>query len=159
MLSLKFSPTALHVDSYARKLGRNTFLGCIFHSASRLLSLMMKHKIVELRVTENPPPLIAGSLTDLITASHEVHNNLLSGYNITLHSDTEMPIVILILWAFDKCDGFHDVFTSLKRVIPHCRLTTEELMTIPLCYATYRRGVYIPPPELISIIHPQKKWQ
>lgn len=76
---------------------------------------------------------------------------LLSGKSLTLHTDvhpTFLPVAILLTWSFcsssswstnnggkKKIGGVLDVYTTVKRVLPHCQLNLAQTLALPSALA------------------------
>lgn len=152
---LTFSPLAVQLDRAASHYERNSFVSCFLRAGARLVSLFTSHVVVNISVSTEDTEIEGEKhqcteecLTEHATGSL---NKILEGYGVIYRAKYQTPLVILLLWRIHAYHGFLQLYSSLKRHVPECRITVDDAMRIPLLYSKFYQMSYLPSPELVTI--------
>jgi hypothetical protein len=150
LMRVQFSPVAVYIDQLACGFNNNCpVLRSLLRGAARMASLMTKHVVVNLTIEGES--LLSEEPDDLLQNVISTHKWMLKGHSITTHCNSSLPLAILLLWNFNNCRNFTEVYTSLKRAMPDSHLSIDQAMKIPMVFARYRETTYLPPPDLLTI--------
>lgn len=155
LVRLRFSPLALQLDRAANDYENTSFVACFLRAGARLVSLLMPHAFTTIAVStedtkceEEKHQCDLECMTDHAIGSLD---RILEGYGVIYRARYQTPLLILLLWRVQAYQSFLEVYSTLKRVAPECRISVEEAMTLPQTYAKFREWSYVPSSSLMMI--------
>lgn len=145
LLSMKFSPIAVKVDSFLKCRVCNFFKKVVVKCISIItphVNVTMTLRFGSYRSNEN-----------VVHCAREGHENLMAGKSIVLHTEflSSTSIAVLLLWRFNRGRKLWDIYSSLRRRVPECQLTLREQMDLPMMFSLLCETTYTPSSDIIHV--------
>lgn len=159
LLRLEFSPMAIKLDRYATSETMKDFplVSKMLRHLAHFVSSITPHTITALCYTSRHQDQEEEDIECTSALHRIIYDSLALQSRLFLLDDAinasgNIASCIIVLWHLTSAHNGLDIYTSIKRIVPNCRLPLATLALLSSAYMEHRRVSYLPPSYLYKIV-------